>query len=230
MIGCAASLSCGPEGAIRYLDPVTIAPSRWSAVENSTLRGPAFDRLKSAIERFGGNVQPIKVRSTDGPLLPFTTGCEPDLERFEVVFGYSRLLACLELGLPVYALVECLSDHQLAQQFVSEFSSHPSWRPWRLSLFVKRTIDGGLFPSLRRMADALAMDNSEAGLLYELASLPEVVRRAFANINFTPTHARKLILAFQRDPDSITRNAAMAGPAKRGTASSVLAGLSRSRA
>lgn len=230
MIGCAASLSCGPEGAVRYLDPVSIAPSPWSAVEDSTLRGPAFDRLKSTIERFGGNVQPIKVRSTDGHLSPFTTGCEPDREKFEVVFGYSRLLACRELGLPVYALVEHLSEHQAAQQFVSEFSSHPSWRPWRLSLFVKRTIDGGLFPSLRRTADALAMDISEAALLHELAALPEVVRRAFDNIHFTPTHARKLISAFQRDPDCITRNAATAEPAKRGTASLVLYGLSRSRA
>jgi hypothetical protein len=80
----------------------------------------------------------------------------------------------------------------------------------------------GLFPSNRRAAEALAMDVSEVSMLLDLAALPAVVRRAFDNVHFAPSNAKRLIAAFQRDPDTITRNAGTAAPAKGGTAASVL--------
>ena len=213
------------DGSLSYLDPAHIVHSRWNTVDDTALRGRDFDLLKPAIERFGGNVQPIKVRSTAGSILPFSTGCETEHEEFELVFGHSRLLACRELGLPVLALVERLTEHELVQQFAAEFRWHPCWRPWRLGQLIRRTIDDGLFPSLRRTGEALAMDMSEVALLHDLATLPEPIRRAFDNVHFTPKHAKKLITVFQQDPGGTIRNAELATAAKRESGSSIVTKL-----
>lgn len=225
MIRHASPSSSEHDGSLSYLDPARIAHSRWNGVDDTALRGRDFDRLSAAIDRFGGNVQPIKVRSTAGPMLPFSTGSETEHEEFELVFGHSRLLACRELGLPVLALVERLTEHELVQQFAAEFRWHPSWRPWRLGQLIKRTIDDGLFPSLRRTAEALAMDMSEVALLHDLATLPDPVRRAFDNVHFTPKHAKKLLTVFQQDPEATIQNAKLATAAKGESGSSVVTKL-----
>ena len=198
-------------------------------VDISALRGPEFDRLKLAIESIGCNVQPIKVRSNAGPILPFNTRPETERQEFEVVFGYSRLLACMELGLPVIALAERLTELELAQQFASEFRSHSVWRPWRLGQFLRCTINGGLFASHRKAADALSMEVGEVSMVCSLAALPDVIRRLFGSMHLTPLQAKKLIGAYQCDPDGVTRNAGLFKPAKGETASSVLARLMECR-
>lgn len=208
MVRHAGPWSCQHDASPGNLDPARIVHSRWNTTDEADLRGRDFDRLRSAIERFGGNVQPIKVRPTAGPILPFATGNETEHDEYELVFGHSRLLACREMGLPVLAMVERLTDHELVQQFAAEYRWHPCWRPWRLGELIERTINDGLFPSLRRTAETLAMDLSEVALLRDLAALPQPLRRAFNRVPFTPAYAKQLIAAFQQDPDAVLRNAA----------------------
>jgi ParB family chromosome partitioning protein len=207
VFGQSSQLPVKHDCALALIDPSSIRRPRWTGFDDWVMRGPEFDRLKSSIECLGGNLQPIKLRSNIGALLPFDTGAEPDGKEYEIVFGYSRLQACTELGLPVFAMVEPLSELEVVQQFASEFCAHPNWRPWRLGQVLKRTIDEGLFPSARKAAQALSMDLSEFALLIDLAALPLPVRVAFDDVGMQPSQGRKLTKAYQRDPESVSRNA-----------------------
>ena len=74
------------------LDPARIRATKWGRRHESTFQSRAFQRFKELILREGGNVQAILVRKgSDGG--------------YEIVFGHRRHRACLELGLPVLAVV-----------------------------------------------------------------------------------------------------------------------------
>jgi ParB family chromosome partitioning protein len=174
------------------LDPINVVPSRWSAVEYSELRGPDFDRLKASVQHAGGNVQPIKVR----PAWRYITDCAPGArtaeQAYELVFGHSRLAACRWLGLPVLATVEDLSEIEAAQQFAAEFWWDRRWRPWRMSRFVQRVLDGGLYPSIRRAAESMDMNLDDISILKHMATWPEPLQRALKSVQFQRSHAARI--------------------------------------
>ena len=76
----------------RQIDPTSIRPSRWANRHEASFATPAFAGLKASIAVAGGNAQPILVREH----LP---------DQFEIVFGNRRNRACLELGIPVIAVL-----------------------------------------------------------------------------------------------------------------------------
>src|SRR5688572_24215707 len=75
------------------LDPKKVQPTRWANRHALSFSTPSFARLKASIELAGGNTQPILVRKTEAD------------DGYEVVFGHRRHRACLELGLPVLAVL-----------------------------------------------------------------------------------------------------------------------------
>jgi ParB family transcriptional regulator, chromosome partitioning protein len=91
------------------LDPALVRPSRWGGRHEATFLSPTFQRFKVLIQNRQGNVQPILVREA------------PDLG-YEIVFGHRRHRACLELGLPVLAVIwkGDLSDEELFAAMVAE--------------------------------------------------------------------------------------------------------------
>lgn len=173
------------QGTAVYLDPARVAESPFTAFAVDYY-SREFLRLKSSIEHTGGNVSPIKVR-------PVHDG------RFEIVLGYARHRACLELGLPVAAVVEDMSDLQLVQQFVAH-QSFKKWSPWRVGSAIGRGIDGGLFPSLRRAAESLGMTVSDCFLLLKLDRLPQPVKSRLSKVALTPASARRLVKQWEINP------------------------------
>lgn len=172
------------------LDPVVVVPSTLTdfGLSNYYL-SPEFVRLKVSIGHAGGNVSPIKVR-------PVHDG------RFEIVLGYARHRACVEIGLPVAAVVEDVSDPQLVEQFIAH-QQFKKWSPWRMGAAINRAIDRGLYPSIRRASEHLGMTGSECGLLISLDRLPLDVKRRLAKISLTPRSAFRLVEQFKRDPVGI---------------------------
>lgn len=173
------------QGTAVYLDPARVAESPFTAFAVD-YNSREFLRLKSSIAQVGGNVSPIKVRLVhDG--------------RFEIVLGYARHRACLELELPVAAVVEDMSDLQLVQQFVAH-QSFKKWSPWRIGSAVARGIDRGLFPSLRRAAESLSLTVTECNLLLKLDRLPEPVKGRLSKVAVTPAAARRLVKQWEINP------------------------------
>ena len=207
MIQTTERLFVSPDCALTFLDPSKVRHSYWNRVIECGPHQPEFERLKSAIELVGGNVQPIKVRPNIGTFIGASADDAQEDDGFEIVFGHSRLRACFELGLPVFAMVERVSDWEAIQQFAAEFRSYPAWRPWRLGSFLDRVISTGLLKSIRKAGEILAMDLTEIKLLIDLVSLPASIQGKYNGVILQPAQARKLLKAFQDDPKTMRRNA-----------------------
>lgn len=155
------------------LDPATIRPSRWANRHEDSFKGAEFAALKVEIASAGGNVQPIKVR-------PMRDGLGQVLgDRYEVVFGHRRHRACAELGLQVLAVVEEVSDAELYVQMERENRGRANLSAWEQGSMYARALDAGLFPSNRRLADAVGVDVSAIGKALRIARLPAEVVAAF---------------------------------------------------
>lgn len=188
----------GERGA-QLLDARLVAPSRWANRHEHSLTGPEFQDLKREIESAGGNVQPIKVR----PLPAATSGM-----KYEVVFGHRRHRACLELGLPVLAVVQELSDAQLFTEMERENRNRAGLSAWEQGCMYLRALDDKLFPSQRQLAAAIGRDVADVGKALRIAQLPAEVVGAFASPTLIQFRwASELHRALQKDGDAVLRAA-----------------------
>jgi ParB family chromosome partitioning protein len=156
--------------ATRRIDPARISRSRFANRHESSFDGSDFERLKRDIQDAGGNVQPIKVR-------PLNKG--PDATEFEIVFGHRRHEACLQLGLPILAVVDNLDDRSLFVEMERENRERQDLSPWEQGMMYAGALDKGLFSSNRQLAAALGIDHSNVGKSLALARLPQAVVEAF---------------------------------------------------
>ncbi len=188
------------EGAevTRLIDAKLVHPSHWANRNEASFKTKAFEALKLEIESAGGNVQAIKVRPRPGKL-----------GEFEVVFGHRRHRACLELGLPVLAVIEDLSDVELFAEMDRENRQRADLRPFEQGVMYTRALDESLFPSLRKMAEALGVDVGNASKAMTLARLPPQVLAAFASpLDLQQAWSTRLSAALQKDPDVVLSRAA----------------------
>lgn len=196
------------EGAkpAKRLDPRRIRPSRWANRHASSFEGAAFAELRQEIGSAGGNVQPIKVR----PLKATDAGGVDH----EVVFGLRRHRACLELGLPVLAIVEELEDLQLFEEMERENRSRANLSPWEQGMMYRRALDEGLFSSQRKLAEALCVDLALVSKSLAMARLPDAVVSAFATpLDIQYRWAQPLADAVQKDPEGVLARAREIGTA-----------------
>lgn len=182
---------------VRALDPRCVKPSRWANRHADSLRDGAFAALKAEIASAGGNVQPVKVRP-----LPAAEGQAG--EDFELVYGHRRHRACLELGLPLFALIDPVSDRELFETMDRENRGRKALSAWEQGMTYRRALDEGLYPSQRRLAESLGVDISLVSKSLTLARLPDAVIGAFASPNEIQFRwAQPLAEALQKDPDAM---------------------------
>jgi ParB family chromosome partitioning protein len=183
------------EGAsvVRLIDPRNIVPSRWANRIEESFRSPDFARLKEEIEEAGGNVQPVKVRRmVDGE------------DRYEIVFGHRRHRACLELGLPVLAFVEEVSDQTLFKEMDRENRMRADLSPWEQGCMYRRALTEELFSSIGELAKELGVDKGNISKALKLADLPGDVVSAFPSpLELQYRWAKLLNDALQSDPEGV---------------------------
>ncbi len=191
---------------VRQLDPQSVGPSRWANRHEHSFADAAFAELKSDIASAGTNVQPVAVRRVAGVLNGSTPGAQP---AYELVFGHRRHRACLELGLPLQAMVAEMSDQQLFESMERENRARKNLCAWEQGTMYKRALDEGLYPSQRRLAEALGVDVSLVSKSLTLARLPDAVVSAFASpLEIQFRWAQPLAEALQKDPDGVMTRAA----------------------
>ncbi|MDP9900836.1 ParB/RepB/Spo0J family partition protein [Variovorax ginsengisoli] len=183
----------------RRLDPTTIAASRWANREEAHFATDAFAKLKDEIATAGGNVQPIKVR----PIADRPTGDAAPV--FEIVYGHRRHRACLELGIPVLALVQqVMEDVDLFVEMERENRNREDLSAWEQGVMYMRALEQGLFPSAKQLGIAIDRDMSNISRAMALAKLPAEVVRAFGSpLNLQFRWATLLKDAHQRDPEGL---------------------------
>lgn len=191
---------------VRSLDPLTVRPSRWANRHEHSFADAAFAELKTDIASAGTNVQPICVRRLQGVL----NGSTPaEQGEYELVFGHRRHRACLELGLPVQAVVAELSDQQLFESMERENRARKNLSAWEQGMMYRRALEEGLYPSQRRLAESLSVDVSLVSKSLSLARLPDTVVGAFGSpLEIQFRWAQPLAEALQKDPEGVLARAA----------------------
>jgi ParB family chromosome partitioning protein len=162
------------EGAkpTRLIDPKHVFRTKWANRHEINFQSEEYARLKDEISSAGGNVQAVKVR-------PATSEGDDGAPRYELVYGHRRHQACLELGLPLLAVVDNLDDRSLFVEMDRENRGRKDLSPWEQGVMYQRALDQGLFPSNRKLAEAVGADLTNVGRALVLANLPEAVVAAF---------------------------------------------------
>ena len=182
----------------RLLDPAGVRRSRWANRHQAGLQGAGYELLKQDVASAGGNVQPIKVRRIGDEVF-----------EYEIVFGHRRHQACLELGLPVLALIDNLSDTDLFVEMDRENRARKDLSPYEQGTMYRRALEEGLFPSNRKLAEAVGADLSAVGKALALASLPQPVLDAFSSpVDLQYRWAKPLVDALESDRDTVLERAA----------------------
>lgn len=203
---------------VKMLDPAKIRRSDWANRNTASFEGTVWAEFKADILGNGGNETPIRVRPLSEPV---------DGIEFEIIYGHRRHRACLELGIPVRAQIEDATEHMLFVAMELENRSRKDLSPWEQGMFYAKALDKGLYPSARKLADAIRRDSSDVGKALALARLPEAVVSAFASpLEIQYRWAKPLNDAHQADPDGlISRAKAIAAYGRRQSAGAVLAQL-----
>ena len=198
--------------AARLIDAKLIDASRFANRHERNYGGADFALLRAEIDAAGGNVQPIKVRRVaDGE----GEGSPP---RYELVFGHRRHRACLELGLPVLAVIDNLDDRALFVEMDRENRARKDLSAWEQGMMYRRALQLGLFPSNRKLSEAIGVDLSALGKALALADLPEALVQAFASpLDLQFRWARPLAAALASRPEAVLSAARLLsqGPADR---------------
>ena len=160
------------EGAnpVRHLDPKTVLHSDFANRHEESYRDEEFAELKAAIENTGGNVQPIKVRPHPN---------KPD--SYELVYGHRRHRACLELGIPVLAMVAAINDEQLFVEMDLENRARKNLRPYELGAHFERGLAKGVRPTLRELAALTGHNIAVISQALAIVRLPQEVLDAFTS-------------------------------------------------
>lgn len=207
------------QGALptRKLDPKAVRPSRWANRHEASFTTSDFVRFKADIEHAGGNVQPILVQPVEGE-----TGV------YEIVFGHRRHRACLELGLPVLASIspERLPDLELFAAMERENRERKDLSPWEQGMMYRKALDEQMFPSQRRLAEALGVSHTWVRKALTVAELPDVIVQCFRTpLELQYKHAEEISQALQIDRKGVLRRAEKLRQSARQSASSVVATL-----
>jgi ParB family chromosome partitioning protein len=182
--------------ATRMLDPKRIKASRYANRHELAFSSAEFEKTRAEIANAGGNVQPIKVR-------PIGKSGE-----YEIVYGHRRHRACLELGLPVLAMIESIDDQALFVEMDRENRARADLSAWEQGMMYRRALDTGLYPSARKLADAVGVDLGHVGKAIALAKLPAEVVEAFASpLDLQYRWAKPLTEAHQKDPKALVARA-----------------------
>jgi ParB family transcriptional regulator, chromosome partitioning protein len=183
----------------RKLDPQAIVPSRWANRHPDSFSTVEFTRLKQDIELAGGNVQPISVR-----VLIEQPG------RYEIVFGHRRHRACSELGIPVLATIDtsAVSDHDLFSAMDRENRERADLSPYEQGTMYRRALDEKLYPSNRRLAEALGVSHTWVANVLLVADLPAPVVECFRSVlDIQHRHAKSIAVALESDRKGVLRRA-----------------------
>jgi ParB family chromosome partitioning protein len=187
------------------LHPKLIRRSGWANRLESEFVTAEFADLKVEIQSAGGNVQPIKVRPI--PIGPQTTGDEAP--QYEIVYGHRRHQACLELDLPVNAIVVSgMDDRSLFEDMDRENRARKNLSPWEQGRMYAEAIRRGLYPNARTLAESLGVQESSVTRSTQLASLPAEVVAVFPSpLDLQFRWASPLAQALQVDPDGVLSRA-----------------------
>ncbi len=184
----------------RPLNPRAIVPSRWANRDPTSYLQQDFLDLKRQISAAGGNTVPIKVRPI--PVTSTATGSAA----FEIVWGHRRHQACLELGLPVHAYVEAVTDEQLVFQMHGENLNRQDLSAYERGRAYDQMLTQGLYPSQVVLAKRMGVDTGDVSRLRFLGTLsPDILAIMKSPLDLAIHDADRLRPALAKHGDEVLR-------------------------
>ena len=104
-----------------------------------------------------------------------------DAGRFEVCYGHRRLFACRSLGTRLRAVVQSLSEAQMAGAAYSENAHREGLSTLEQSRALAKYVDRGVFPTKQALADALNVSRSHVSNLTSYVEIPDRVLEALGD-------------------------------------------------
>ena len=187
-------------GQLLKLNAGGVHVPRWTAYEPYVEEGVAFQRLKDSILFMSGNIQPVAVRRVGR----WPEGWQGS---YELIFGHQRWQACRELGIPLLAVFDEIGDRELLVHFAAEHLNKVERFPWRFGTACRRALSEGLYPSARKLGEALDVPLMDLGMAMKLSALPLPVRQLFHRVDMSWAVSRRLVDRFERDPEGTLRAA-----------------------
>lgn len=198
------------EGAeiVQLLDPKSIRRGRWANRHSSNFQGPDWQKFKEEISHSGGNVEPIKVRRIINGKKPEFIDDGVQVE-YEPIFGQRRHQACLELGIPVRAVViEKMDDKTLFAEMDRENRLRENLSAWEQGVSYNQALKEGLYTSIRSLSADLGVNLSLVSRYCKLAQLPDVVISAFPSpLAIQVRWSKPLSDSMQSDPEGTLERA-----------------------
>lgn len=199
---------------MKSLDPKTIRRSEWANRNELEFSTSDFQKLKDLIANAGGNEQPIKVRAVQGVFDGQTGTDEGEVfdgqtPTYEIVFGHRRHQACLELGLLVNAVViKDMDENTLFKAMDHENRGRKNLSAWEQGKTYDKALKKDLYPSLRKLVEALGINLSDASRSVKLAQLPDSIIDAFPTpLDIQVRWATPLTKALEKNPDTVMARA-----------------------
>lgn len=184
----------------RLLSANDIVPSPFANRHSLNFTSDDFKQLVVEIQNAGGNIQPVKVRPLSQPR---------DGANFELVFGHRRHAACLQLGLPVLALVDNVDDQVMFVEMDRENRSRLDLSPWEQGVMYKRGLSMKLFLTMRDMADEIGVHYSLISKSVSLAELPPEIVEAFPSpMDLQYRWTKPIVEALNADSAAVLKRAA----------------------
>jgi ParB family transcriptional regulator, chromosome partitioning protein len=180
-----------PTDAMILLDPaLVVEPVHLRFRAPQAFADAAFAKLKQSIANKAVNVQPIKVRPLQGGA-------------HELVFGFRRLRACLELGLPVAAVVQEMTGTRVVEELDASNDDNQV-SVYERGCLYEAALDAGYYPSRRRLAEALGRGPKDVADAATVAQLPRVILDSLVDPRVLKVSiAKRLAAAAATDPDGV---------------------------
>jgi ParB family chromosome partitioning protein len=157
---------------VKLIAPELIKPSKFSNRLEINFESADFEELKKSISESSVNVQPIKVRETPGG--------EGD---YEIVYGHRRHRACLELGIPVAAIViKEMTEKQLFCEMEKENQFRKNVSPYEQGLLYKKVLDSGLYDSALSLSKDIGVEQAIISKSVSLINLPIEIAKSFPDV------------------------------------------------
>lgn len=183
------------QGRVEAIDPTKIHRTRWCNRHHAGFADAKFRQLVDSIRTTNGNQQPIGVRPS-----------RDRLGEYEIAYGHRRHAACLNLGIPVNAIVRELSDLELVALMHSENQERNDLSPYEEGLSYHRQIEDGLYASARELAAAIGKHETTVSKLLAYAGFPEIVLSVFEDPRrISLRMAQELRAALSRDEEAVKR-------------------------
>ena len=154
---------------IEEIDPALIDPSPYWDRDLRFLEDKSFAEFVEDVRR-NGQQSPALLRSH--PTVP---------GRYEVCFGHRRLFACKSLGSRLRAVVQKLSEAQMAGAAYSENAHRQGVSTLEQARALAKYVDRGVFATKQALADALNVSRSHVSNLTSYAEIPDLVLEALGD-------------------------------------------------